>query len=316
VRFGVVVPSYGRLGDPEAVARLIVAAERLGYEGAWFADHLVVPDYATGWLPPPILEPLSTCAFGAGLTSRLRFGVDVLVAAYRHPLVLASTAATIDRLSRGRLVVGVGVGYLEGEFAALGVPYEQRGDITDEHLRLLRDAWTTSGPVGGVHPGVQPEAPGVPLWVGGNITRALRRAAELGDGWHPLWPTPEDYAGGRRRIHELRARAGIARPFTFSYSCPLGRVLDRPRDDWGDVADPHPTRPEFGYVPPLPRAGGGRPRFTGTPEQLADDVAVFAAAGVEHLTLRFWTSGVDLDAAGVEAQMDAFATEVMPEFGS
>jgi alkanesulfonate monooxygenase SsuD/methylene tetrahydromethanopterin reductase-like flavin-dependent oxidoreductase (luciferase family) len=150
----------------------------------------------------------------------------------------------------------------------------------------------------------------VPLWVGGNAAAALERAARLGDGWHPLWPAPDSYAEGRHRIEGLRAQEGIERRFTFSYSCPLGRVLERARDDWAGVSDRRPSRREFGYVPPLPRAEDGRPRFTGTPDQLRDDVDAFAAAGVEHLVLRFWTSASDLDASGVEEQMAAFATEV------
>ncbi len=323
MKFGVVVPSYGRFGDPAAVLELVAAAEDLGYDGAWFADHVLIPDYATSWLPPPQLEPLACCFVGMGRTTRLRFGVDVLVAAYRHPLVLASTAASADELSGGRLTLGIGVGYLEGEFAALGVPYEHRGAITDEWLEVLRHVWSTPGPVSfrgprvsfdGVHLGARPvQTPGVPLWVGGNADQALRRAALLGDGWHPLWPTPDGYAAGRARIAALRHEAGIDRPFIFSYSCPLGRVLDREVAHWDPPPSPvAPSRPEYGYVQPLPRAPDDRPRFTGTPEQLVADVAAFAAAGVEHLTLRFWTSAVDLDVDGVVEQMARFATDVVP----
>jgi probable F420-dependent oxidoreductase len=323
VRFGVVVPSYGRFGEPATVLRLIGVAEELGYEGAWFADHVVIPDYATDWLPPPQLEPLACCFVGMGATTRLRFGVDVLVAAYRHPLVLAKTAATADQLSGGRLTLGIGVGYLEGEFAALGVPYAKRGAVTDEWLRVMRRVWSTEGPVSfagdrvafdRVHLGVRPaQYPGVPLWVGGNVAPALRRAALLGDGWHPLWPTPGGYAAGRKRIVELRAEAGIDRPFTYSYSCPLSRVLEREVTHWDTPPLPGaPSRPEYGYVQPLPRAPDDRPRFTGTPEQLVADVEAFAAAGVEHLTLRFWTSAVDLTADQLVEQMARFATDVAP----
>lgn len=325
MRFGVVVPTYGRFGDPDAVLRLVHHAEALGYEGAWFADHVVIPDYATGWLPPPQLEPVVACCVGMGATTRLRFGVDVLVAPYRPPLLLAKMAATADQLGGGRLTLGIGVGYLEGEFAALGVPYEQRGGITDETLAILRAAWSERGSLAhhgeyfdfdGVHLGVAcAQRGGVPLWVGGNAPRALRRAAELGDGWHPLWIAPEQYARARAEIERRRSEAGIERPFTFSFSCPRGAVLDASRDWSEDAARrvPAPTRPEFGYVPPLPRAPDGRPRFTGTVEELLDDVHAYAAAGVEHLTLRFWTSGHDLAEDALMQQMTRFATDVIPD---
>ena len=327
VRFGVVVPSYGRFGEPGAVRRLVATVESLGYESAWFADHVAIPGYAVGWVPPPQLEPLVACSVGLGATERLRFGVDVLVAAYRHPLLLASMAASADQLGGGRLTLGIGVGYLEGEFAALGVPYADRGAITDETLAILRAAWTEPGPLSyagrhfsfdDVHVGTRCRQPGgVPLWVGGNAPRALRRAATLGDGWHPLWPSPEEYTRDRAVIESLRSEAGIDRPFTFSYSCPRGAVLASPfRGDRRPAPQGSPSRPEYGYVPPVPRAPDGGRRFTGTVEELLDDVEACARAGVEHLALRFWTSASDLTEDGLVEQLTRFATEVMPGAGT
>ncbi|MCU1457066.1 MAG: class F420-dependent oxidoreductase [Actinomycetia bacterium] len=321
MRFGVVVPSYGRYGNPELLLRLIRTAERLGYEGAWFADHVVVPDYAVSWMPSPQLEPLTCCLIAMGATERIHLGVDVLVAPYRNAVLLAKMAASADGFGPGRLVLGIGVGYLEGEFDALGIPYETRGAMTDEYLEFWRHVWSTPDPVAfrgtfvdveAVHLAVKPAAGGVPLWVGGNIDRALRRAAVLGDGWHPLWPTPERYRSARAHITELREAGGIDRPFTFSFSCPAGSVLDRPRTDWEVPAPVALARPEYGYSPSVPRAPDGRPRFTGTVEQLIEDVELFAEAGVEHLTLRFWTSAADRSPEELEVQLERFATEVVP----
>jgi probable F420-dependent oxidoreductase len=325
---GVVIPSYGRYGDPAVVLRLVAVAERLGYDGAWFADHLALPDYATAWVPPPVLEPLAACAVGLGTTTRLRFGTDVLVAPYRHPVALASSAASIHALGGGRLVLGLGVGYLQGEFAALGVDYAERGAITDDALDVLRSLFTgesvtlhpASGrfPLEAVRAGVVGGIGGPPLWVGGNAPVARRRAAVRGDGWHPLWPTPDAYRAGRQEIEQARADAAIDRPFTFSMSCPRGAVLDAPRD-WSEDATAAgraraagPSRPEFGYVPVIPRTERGRPRFTGTPDELGEDLEAYAAAGVEHLVVRFWTSALDLAEDALVAQMTRFATEVMP----
>jgi hypothetical protein len=236
-------------------------------------------------------------------------------------------AASAHELGGGRLTLGIGVGYLEGEFDALDVAYAQRGSITDETLTIMRAAFTEAGPLSyrgehfsfeGVYVGApNPGKSGVPLWIGGNARRALRRAAELGDGWHPLWPDPTEYARDRAVIELLRSAAGIDRPFTYSYSCPRGAVLDEPfGGDPAPAPRPAPSRPEYGYVPPVPRASNGRPRFTGTVAELREDVDVCARNGIEHLTLRFWTSASDLTEDGLVEQMTRFATEVMPGAGN
>jgi len=331
VRFSVVIPSYGRLGEPDLVRRFVRAAEDLGYEGGWFADHLALPDYVTGMIAPPMLEPLSTCTWALGFTERLCLGVDVLVVPYRHPLVVAASAATVARLSGGRLVLGVGIGYLVGEFEALGLDPADRAARTDEALALWRAAWeeppplTAPGPrfpvdsVYLVGPPAGPDPAAAPaVWVGGNVAAAFERAARFGDGWHPLFPTPEAYAEGRAAIEARRAALGITRPFTFSYSGPFGQILDAPRD-WSAVEPaPSPTvaatalRPEFKYAPPPPHAESGRPLLTGTPDDLVLDVTALAAAGVEHLLLRLWVSASDLDADGLIDQMTRFAEQVIP----
>jgi probable F420-dependent oxidoreductase len=331
MRYSVVIPSYGRLGEPDLVRRFVLAAEELGYEGGWFADHLALPDYVVGMISPPMLEPLATCAWALGFTDRLRLGVDVLVLPYRHPIVTAAHAATAARLSQGRLVLGVGIGYLVGEFEALGLDPADRAARSDETLALLRAAWEDAAPL--THPGPRFPVDGVyvvgppaapdpiaapPLWVGGNVPAAFARAARYGDGWHPLFPTPAAYATGRAEIEARRRAAGITRPFTFSYSGPMGRVLDEARDWSAIVPPPSPTvaatavRPEFRYAPPPPHTEAMRPLLTGTPDELVDDVHALAAAGVEHLLLRFSTSASDLDADDVVDQMKRFADAVIP----
>lgn len=290
MRFSVVVPSYGALGDPGAMAACIDAAEALGFEGAWFADHVALPDYATPVLAPPMLDPLAACAWGLGRTTRLRFGTDVLVAPYRPPLVLAALAGSLARLSGERLVVGIGVGYLEGEFAALGLDPADRGPCTDEVLDVLRASWAGSGPV--AHPGPRFAFQGV----------------------HPVGTPPGGFAPGAER-----ARRGRTGPFTWSYSAAATRILDRPAPRSGAPSPSVPagaaaalTRPEFGYSPAPPTAPDGRPRLVGTVEEVVADVRALAGAGVEHLVLRCWTSASDLDADGVIAQYARIATDIVP----
>jgi Coenzyme F420-dependent N5,N10-methylene tetrahydromethanopterin reductase and related flavin-dependent oxidoreductases len=318
MRVGVVVPTYGRFGDAAAVMRLVHVAEDLGYDGAWFADHLAIPQYAAQWVPPPVLDPLAVCGVGLGATTTLRFGTDVLVAPYRHPLALAASLRSLSALGGDRLTIGIGVGYLEGEFAALGVDASTRGVRTDETLQVLRAA-RTGGTIDheGSHFSFHDVLPGgvgsgPPLWVGGNAAVARRRAAELGDGWHPLWIPPSEYAEARVEIEQHRRAKGLTSPFTFSMSCPRGAVEDAPRD-WSSVANPPPTptRAEFQYVPPLPRTREGRPRFTGTPDELRADLDAYSEVGVDHLVVRFWTSAVDLDESGLVHQLKRFAHEVL-----
>lgn len=300
MRFGLAVPAYGAHADPGRIRDLLLAADELGFDGAWFPDHVAVPDYAVEVnLSPPFLEPLAACAWGLGITRRLRFGTDVLVAPYRAALVVAAAANTMACLGGDRLVLGVGVGYLKGEFEVLGVgPYERRGALTDEFLHVLR-----SPPKGYT---IAAAAKPLPIWVGGNGPAAWRRAALLGDGWHPLWMPAADYAIARQRILELRAEVGLKTPFTFSYSCGATAVLDRPRRAWPDPPPRAPAGSEFRYAPEAWVSADGRPRFVGTPDQLVSDLRLLEGAGVDHVTLRFGTTDV--------GQLERFAREVRPTF--
>jgi len=302
MRFGIAIPAYGKGATGSVVADLVAAAEDLGFDSAWFADHIAVPDYAAAVnLSPPFLEPLATCAWGLGRTTRLRFGTDVLVAPYRHPLQVAAVAGTLGLLAGDRLILGVGVGYLRGEFDALDAgPYEDRGRVTDEFLRAIRS------PGDGLHV-VQAESP-VPLWVGGNSAAARRRAALLGDGWHPLWLPDDSYAAARREILELRAAARIEGRFTFSFSCGRTRILESDPGNWPAPAPRAPEGSEFRYAPAAWTDADHRPRLVGTPEQFIGDLRLLETAGVDHVMLRFGETATD--------QLELFAREVAPAFGT
>ncbi|MBW2497002.1 MAG: TIGR03619 family F420-dependent LLM class oxidoreductase [Deltaproteobacteria bacterium] len=324
VEFGVVVPTWGAFGDPEKIRRLILHAEELGYASVWVGDHLFLPDYAIHLSPDNWYEALACCLVGMGMTERIRFGTDVLVAPYRDPRLLAKMASTADRLSGGRLTLGMGVGFLEGEFRALGADHARRGAVTDEYLSVMRRLWETEGEVGftGEHIAFEPahflpkplQSP-LPIWVGGNGRRGMRRAASLGDGWHPLFPSPEAYAEGRAFIETLRAdRAG--EPFTFSYSCPETRIVDDaaaiPASTGYAGTEGMPD--DYVYAPSPPVAEDGRPLFIGTAEQVGGDLAALVAAGVEHFVLRFWAGD---PAKGIEDsmdQMERFVERVRPRF--
>jgi probable F420-dependent oxidoreductase len=313
VRYGFYLPTRGPLANGPAVVALARGGERLGFHSAMIADHVVFPVEVSSRYPYTVsgahpshgdaLEVLSMLAFVAGRTERLRLVTSVLILPYRNPVLTAKMVATIDVMSEGRVTLGVGVGWLEEEFAALGATdFARRGAVSDEYLEILRKLWTQS-PVS--HAGEfysfkalrcepQPvQKPYPPIWVGGHSRAALRRAARYGDGWHPIGAiaaVPLPPAELRAKLDELkRLTEAEGRDFsalTISYKAPLY-----------DVA--------------LPGPDGGRRPFSGTAEQVADDIRAFAAIGVDELILDFRgeSLGESLE------RMERFAAEVRPLTG-
>ena len=181
MQIGVNVPTFAPGTDPDLLRRWAQTIEGLGFDLLMVSDHIAVtPDVAERY-PAPFYEPFTTLSWLAGVTRRVRLGTTVLVIPYRHPLLTARMAANLNRLSGGRLVLGVGVGWARQEFEALGVPFRRRGALTDEYLRTMREAWRNTDDY---------ETPAIPIWIGGNSDAAIRRAVVLGDAWHPLRFTP------------------------------------------------------------------------------------------------------------------------------
>jgi probable F420-dependent oxidoreductase len=197
VEFGIHLPQYGRAADADAIREAAQQAEALGFHDVWVSDHIGVPERAT--VSAYLYEPLVTLTWAAAVTTRVRLGTSVLVVPYRHPMHLAKELASLDRLSGGRLVVGVGPGWLPEEFEALGVPFNERGRRTDEGIAALRACWDQrvvdfvgeTVRIQGMR--VEPR-PGrrIPIWVGGVSGRAIRRAVDVGDGWHAIGLGPAD----------------------------------------------------------------------------------------------------------------------------
>ncbi|MFE9250014.1 LLM class flavin-dependent oxidoreductase [Streptomyces sp. NPDC007088] len=177
MKIGVNALNFGPGTDPGVLRDWAQTVEDLGFDLLMVSDHIAVtPDVAEQY-PAPFYEAFTTLSWLAGLTTRVRLGTTVLIAPYRHPLLTARMAANLDELSGGRLVLGVGVGWARQEFAALGIPFERRGRLTEDHLRDVRAAWADTADYGKRR---------IPLWVGGNSDAGLRRAVRLGDAWHPL----------------------------------------------------------------------------------------------------------------------------------
>jgi len=203
VRLGVNVPNFGPGTNPGVLRRWALTVEGLGFDLLMVSDHIAVtPDVAEQY-PAPFYEPFTTLSWLAGLTRGIRLGTTVLIVPYRHPLLIARMAANLNDLSGGRLVLGVGVGWAREEFGALGVPFRDRGRLTDEYLLAIRAAWQDETDYRSGH---------IPLWIGGNSDAALRRAVRLGDAWHPLRFTPGWMAEAAGRLTACAAEQGRPAP--------------------------------------------------------------------------------------------------------
>ena len=267
MRYGVAIPQANAFATPESIRAVAHAVEEMGFDSLWVSDHIIVPE-GSDYIPEFMDEPLATLAFLAAETRHITLGTSVLIVPYRDPVFTAKFLSTVDYLSSGRLIVGVGAGWLEPEFQALSVPFAERGPRTDEYLRVYRNLWETeTSSFTGRYTTYEkmrmfPKAASsrrgtIPLWVGGNGPASVRRAAQLGDGWHPINIAPEDMGGA---IAGYRAECD-------RFARPMGPVCLR-------------------HMPGGRRAAAGpRPPLTGTAEEQAADVRAYAAAGLDELML-------------------------------
>src|SRR5204862_6630808 len=221
MRYGFYLPTRGRSAEPDALETLVTRGETLGFNSTVIADHVVFPVTIASKYPYTVsgafpggddaLEQLTLMSFVAAKSTRLRLITSVMILPHRNPVLTAKMLATIDGLSRGRVTVGVGVGWLREEFEALdAADFDRRGSVSDEYLRIFKTLWTQDPasfegefyrfealrclpqPVQKPHP---------PIWIGGHSAPALRRAARYGDGWHPVGANP----AVPLRPNELRA---------------------------------------------------------------------------------------------------------------
>src|SRR6267154_5230103 len=219
MRLGIHLPQIGRKAGAEAIRRAAVQAEELGFADVWVSEHIILPKDRA--YPPSaiVYDPILSLTWAAAYTSRVGLGTSVLVLPMRHPLPLAKELATLQCLSEGRLILGAGVGWLEAEFAALGVPFRERGRRMDEGIAMMRAVWKedpVSFPARHIPAVVedmrmlpQPVKP-IPIWIGGSSEAALARAVKLADGWHGSRLSPEEAAPIVRRLRERRPEAGFA----------------------------------------------------------------------------------------------------------
>ena len=303
MEFGVTVPNNWGIEDPQAVIGFGPLAEELGYDSVWVMDHLFNNGYIRERLDDkPYYHPMATLSHISALTSRVRLGTSVLVLPYHNPVELAKYAATLDQMSCGRVVLGVGVGAMTPEFEALGIPLNQRGSLTNESMDVMRELWSNEDPTydstrwsfSELKFSPKPRqavagAPHVPMWVGGSSPGALRRAGRRGDGWHPSGVSAEEFAIGRQSVRQQAEAAGRDPDALVMSARVEVEAHGRPSSD--RAAD--------------------RARLPGhNPAGMAAGIDAYREAGVEHLVLALNTGDVER----LRELMRLIATEVIPQF--
>lgn len=294
MKVGVWVPCYRRWTGGDEIRRIATSAEGLGFASLWVQDHLVAPtgdsspvDLQATWLNPDDygnesfnavdyygeenwwLDPYALWGFLAGVTSSVELASGIIVLPYRDPIVQAKMLGTLDVLSGGRMAFGIGVGHVKAEFDALGVPYRERGRLTDEYIDVMRallrgeetdfDGPTIKFPA--VLPLIEPvQKPYPPFLIGGGSKVAIRRAVDRGDGWLPAHLAPVDLTRGMAYLEEYAASVGRS-PVGVSVSM-VTRLVD----------------------PAAPASAQGR-RAALTSDEMQELLGGYAALGVERLAI-------------------------------
>jgi probable F420-dependent oxidoreductase len=316
MHYGFNLPSRGPLCRPEPLRQIAQKGEALGYTYLTVPDHIVIPRSIAPNYPyskdgqfvsniaGECLEQLTLVAYVAGFTSKVKFLTSVMVVPHRMPVHNAKTIATIDFLSGGRIVVGVGAGWMEEEFKALATPpFKERGKVTDEYLAAMKALWTEEDPAfdgnytsfSGIGFAPKPvQQPHPPIWVGGESPAALRRVVRHGDAWFPIGRNPKFPMGTATRL-----AGGVAQLRTYA-----------------DEAKRDPAGIDLAYWTGTVASGeaelddeGNRVLLSGGTQQMVDDIGAMREIGVNHILLNFQRDSL---AATLEA-IERFMAEVAPK---
>ena len=312
MEYGFYLPNSGAGVEPDALASIAKLGDRLRFYCMVMPDHVLQPKQVNSAYPYSVTgdileagqsgngewpEQITTLAYLAGITDRIKLVTSVMIIPYRNPILTAKMLSTLDMLSKGRLILGAGVGWMEEEFELLDTePFAERGAVTNEYLRAFIELWTNDDPtfegkyvnfsnITFLPKPVQKPYP--PIWIGGQSKPAIRRAAQIGNAWHPVGAIPaaplepEELAENLVLLHDYAEKAG--------------------RD---------PSQIQVSVKAPLYDAnapGGTRRRFSGSADEVRQDVRTYADVGVTHLIFDFRTA----DPHQTEDRMARFSEEVM-----
>ena len=308
--FGLHLPASSATVTAEDLVCFAQQAEALGFYCLTVADHVIVPKNISVPYPYTVdgkypgtgyhLETLTTMGFLAGATKRIRFATSVMIAPYRNPIITAKMLSSLDVFSNGRVIVGLGVGWMKEEFESLQAPpFEARGKVTDEYIKAFRELWTSDNPSFNgkycnfsniVFMPKPVQKPAIPIWIGGHSKQALRRAGQLGDGWHPIGgvPTiplePDDLKKDMTTLAEHAQKAG-REPKTIRIAL-KGSLFDKEK-----------------------KIEGRRRRFMGTAEEIASDILEYRGAGVDTMIFDVRRPSI----AETLERMEWMAKEVFPQ---
>ena len=291
MKIGVSLGNNQGVEDVQSILKLATQAEKLGFESVWVSEHVFNVSYVYDRLgSKPYYEPLVMLSYLAATTNRVSLGTSVLVLPYHNPIRLAKTAATLDVMSGGRLLLGVGVGVIEQELEAMGSPMAERGAITDEAIAVMKELWTQEDPsfqgryhsFSGMKFSPKPlQKPHIPFLIGGVSRAAIRRAVRLGDGWHPTALPPEELSEGIRYLGERAQAAGrAASEVPVSVSIPIGD------------------------------SGTGRYSLGRDPAEMLQKAHIYESLGVQRMVISPGTG----DPQEMASAMEMLAKEVLPAF--
>jgi probable F420-dependent oxidoreductase len=298
VKLGICVPHYGRPIEVERMLTVVRHAEEAGLDSVWVTDHVIVPQDVDVIYREHMLDPLAVLPWLAATTTRVTLGTSVVILPYRTPIPVAKLLASVDVLSGGRLLVGVAIGWMEGEFAALGVPFKERVSRSEEAITLMKTLWTEERPqletarhhLAGLQVSPMPlHKPRPPILIGGMSEPALRRVARLGDGWHATGATVQTFREGKQAVTRLWKEEG--RTGEPHWSLRIAIFVDGVHE-W--AVDEKFLR--------------GRHALRGTIRQVAGQLAEYQRLGVDHVALEVSYSTYP----AILETIDLIADEVMP----
>lgn len=290
MEIGVCLPHYGMAMNPSGTRIFAERVEALGFDSLWVTDHVIVPNHLDIVYKERMLDPLATLNYLAAVTTRVKLGTSVIILPYRNPVTTAKEIATADVLSEGRVIFGAASGWMEGEFDALGVDFESRGAVSDEHLEVIRALWATSTPtvktehfdIRDVTASPAPtQVGGPPIWIGGQSRPAVRRAVKFGDAWHPNLQSWEDVKSAATYLSQASASGGRETPPMLTMRASVNFDAEA--------------------------SVGARPGFWGTVDQMVATAKLYHASGVSHVLLT-WR---DMPFTDMLAEVERFGEEVL-----